>query len=249
MSKDYVSEKLSVPDLSALFPNRIVGDKSTATWPYFRKEIGHTWYVDRRNPQVGFINTDEAAILYSNARLFAGRRGLEIGAWRGWSTSHLLAAGLMSLHVVEPMLDEAEWAHEFSATLAAAGGGERAVLVPGYSPEAVIRLGEAGIRWSFVFIDGDHDGEAPKIDAMTSIRYLEPTAMILLHDLVSPHVSAALSALGAAGWRTMVYQTAQIMGVAWRGEVSPVPHRPDPTEDWRLPAHLKGFAVDSNGRF
>jgi hypothetical protein len=71
--------------------------------------------------------------------------------------------------------------------------------------------------------------------------------MILLHDLVSPYVSAALSALGNAGWRTMVYQTAQIMGVAWRGEVAPVPHRPDPTESWRLPDHLKGFVVAAGG--
>jgi predicted O-methyltransferase YrrM len=247
MSKDYVSEKLSVPDLAAFFPNRIAGDKAMATWPYFRKEIGHNWYVDRRDPQIGFINTDEAAILYSNARLFAGRRGLEIGAWRGWSTCHLLTAGLASLHVVEPLLREAEWAREFSATLAAAGGAERAVLVPGFSPKAVAALGEAGTRWSFVFIDGDHDGDAPKIDALTSARYLEPTAMILLHDLVSPYVSAALSALSEAGWRTMVYQTAQIMGVAWRGEVAPAPHRPDPTENWRLPDHLKGFAVADGG--
>jgi predicted O-methyltransferase YrrM len=245
MSKDYVSENLSVPDFAALFPNRIAGDKSAATWPYFRKEIGHTWYVDRRNPQVGFINTDEAAILYSSARLFSGRRGLEVGAWRGWSTCHIIASGLASLHVIEPLLRDGEWAREFSAAIAAVGGVERAILVPGFSPEEVVRLGEAGARWSFAFIDGDHDGEAPRIDALTSARFLEPTAMVLLHDLASPHVSAALRALDEAGWRTMIYQTAQIMGVAWRGQVLPVAHRPDPTESWRLPDHLKGFAIAS----
>ena len=83
MTTDYVSDNLSVPKLDALFPNMIVGDKEAVTWPYFRKEIDHLWFVDRRNPEVGFINRDEAAILFSNAQLFSGRRGLEIGAWRG----------------------------------------------------------------------------------------------------------------------------------------------------------------------
>jgi predicted O-methyltransferase YrrM len=245
MSTDYVSDGLSVPNLASHFPNMIVGDKTTATWPYLRKEISHTWYVDSRDPQIGFINRDEAAILYSNARLFSGKRGLEIGAWRGWSTCHLLASGLASLHVVEPLLKQAEWNREFAATVAEAGGAGRVIFVPGVSPEEVVRLGETGARWSFAFIDGDHDGDAPRIDALTSARFLEPTAMVLLHDLVSPHVSAALRALDKAGWRTMIYQTAQIMGVAWRGEVAPVAHRPDPTQTWRLPDHLEGFATAS----
>jgi predicted O-methyltransferase YrrM len=223
----------------------IEGDKRTATWPYFRKEISHTWYVDRRDPQIGFVNKDEAAILYSSALLFSGKPGLEIGAWRGWSSCHLLAAGLASLHIVEPKLGEAEWNREFVATLQSAGAGERAILVPGLSPAEVVRLGESGWRWSFAFIDGDHDGDAPTNDTLAAARYLEPTSLILFHDLVSPHVAAALHVLKAQGWRTMIYQTAQIMGVAWRGEISPVRHTPDPSQTWRLPDHLEGFAVSS----
>ena len=53
--------------------------------------------------------------------------------------------------------------------------------------------------------------------------------------------------MGSNGWKTMVYQTAQMMGVAWRGDISPVRHRPDPTQTWRMPEHLEGFAV-SDGR-
>ena len=243
MSTDYVSENLSLPDLSRHFPNMIAGDKKAATWPYFRKEIDHTWYVDRRDPQIGFINKDEAAILYANARLFAGRNGLEIGAWRGWSSCHLLAAGLATLHIVEPKLADPDWNREFAAAVAAVGGGERGIFVPGFSPAEVIRLGESGQRWSFAFIDGDHDGEAPKNDALATIRYLEPTAMILFHDLASPHVAAALHALKAHGWRTLVYQTAQIMGAAWRGDIAPAAHKPDPSQTWRLPDHLAGLAA------
>ena len=243
MSRDYISDALEVPDLVSLFPNMIVGSKEAVTWPYFRKEIDHTWYVDRRNPEVGFINRDEAAILYSSAQLFAGRRGLEIGAWRGWSTCHLLASRLASLHVVEPLLADEEWRREFVAAVDGAGGAERAILIAGSSPEAVVRLGDGGQRWSFVFIDGDHDGPAPANDARAAARYLEPTAMILFHDLVSPHVAAGLRALAADGWSTMVYQTAQMMGVAWRGDVAPVAHRPDPEQQWSVPDHLAGFAI------
>ncbi len=243
MATDYVSENLKLPNLDSLFPNMIVGDKEALTWPYFRRGVDHNWYTDRRNPQVGFINKDEAAILYSNARLFSGRRGLEIGAWRGWSTCHLVAAGLASLHVVEPLLADEAWRREFSAAVDAAGGADRAILIAESSPEAVVRLGESGARWSFAFIDGDHEGEAPTNDALTCEPYLEATAMVLFHDLVSPHVSRALRALDAKGWRTMVYQTAQMMGVAWRGDIRPVRHIPDPAQRWSVPEHLAGFAI------
>ena len=65
-----------------------------------------------------------------------------------------------------------------------AGGGATTVLVPETSPAAVVRLGDAGARWAFAFIDGDHDGQAPTRDALATENYLEPTAMIVFHDLV-----------------------------------------------------------------
>ena len=41
----------------------------------------------------------------------------------------------------------------------------------------------------------------------------------------------------------MAYNTMQIMGVAWRGNVEPVAHIPDPTVPWTLPPHLQHIAV------
>ena len=160
MTKDYVSDNLDAPSLEHLFPNMIVADKRVSTWPWLRREIDHPFRVDRRNPIVGFINRDEAAVLYSNARLFAGRKGVEIGAWRGWSTAHLIASGLGSLHVIEPLLADPVWRAELEEVARAAGGTET-IFVPEASPAAIERLGEAGVRWSLAFIDGDHDGEAP----------------------------------------------------------------------------------------
>jgi len=243
MTRDYIADNLDTPVLDHLFPNMVEADKSATTWPYFRKEIDHPFRVDRRNPTVGFINRDEASILFTNARAFAGRSGIEIGAWRGWSTAHLIAAGLMPLHVVEPLLAGAEWRREFVEVTRGAGGEDSAVLIAEKSPDAAVRLGESGARWSFAFIDGNHDGDAPTRDALACAAYLEATAMVMLHDLVSPHVSAALRALGARGFRLMAYQTAQMMGVAWRGDIAPVTHRPDPAQSWRVPDHLAGIEI------
>ena len=75
MAKDYIAANLEAPVLDHLFPNMIEADKSASTWPYFRKQIDHPFRVDRRNPTVGFINRDEASILYGNARAFRGRAG------------------------------------------------------------------------------------------------------------------------------------------------------------------------------
>ena len=243
MARDYVADNLETPSLDRLFPNMAEFDRSVSTWPWLRRAIDHPYRADRRNPIVGFINRDEASILYASARLFSGRAGLEIGAWRGWSTAHLIASGLGSLHVVEPLLADPGWRTEFETVVHGSGGGRTTVLVPETSPEAVVRLGEAGERWSFVFVDGDHDGEAPARDALACLPYLEPTAMVLFHDLVSPFVAQGLRALESAGFSVMAYQTAQMVGVAWRGDVAPVAHQPDPTQNWSIPEHLRGIAI------
>src|SRR5574337_498517 len=243
MSKDYVAENLAAPSLDHLFPNIIEVDKSVSTWPWLRRNIDHPFRVDRRNPTMGFIDRDEASVLYSNARLFRGREGIEIGAWRGWSTAHLIAAGLGSLHVVEPLLREGAWRAEFEQVVDRAGGKDTTVLVPESSPDAVTRLGEMGERWSFAFIDGDHDGDAPARDALALAPYLEATAMVLFHDLVSPHVAKGLRALEGRGFNVMAYQTAQMLGVAWRGEVAPVAHKPDPDQNWDVPDHLRRIPI------
>ena len=117
------------------------------------------------------------------------------------------------------------------------------ILVPEASPAAIERLGGEGVRWSFAFIDGDHDGEAPTRDAHAVSRLMEPTAMVLFHDLVSPHVAKGLRALEAQGWNVMAYQTAQMVGAAWRGEVAPIAHKPDPSQRWSVPDHLKGLTI------
>ena len=242
--RDYISNNLDVPRFDHLFPQMMEADKSLSSWPWFRKSVDHVWRVDRRNPIVGFISRDEASVLYNSAKLFAGKRAIEVGALRGWSTVHLLASGVSSLDVVEPLLADREWRLEFEETLKGSGGYDRAKLMPAPSPDGVEALAAAGGRWSFAFIDGDHDGDAPKRDALVVEPFLETTAMVFFHDLVSPFVADGLLALGARGWNIAAYQTAQMMGVAWRGDVEPVPHRPDPEQAiWETPDHLSGVRL------
>lgn len=236
---DYVSPGLAIVRPDRCFPNMVVGDRRHQTWPYFRYEVPHNWYVDRRWLSIGFVSRDEAHLLYNNALQFKGRRALEIGCFYGWSACHLALAGV-ELDVIDPLLRDPAILESVRASLAAAGVLESVHLHAGASPEAVRELANRQERtWSLIFIDGDHEGLAPLRDTKVCIQFAAPDAMILFHDLASPHVASALEYLNRQGWQTRIYRTMQIMGVAWRGNVEPVSHQPDPRVRWTSPPHLQ----------
>ena len=119
-------------------------------------------------------------------------------------------------------------------------------LVPGYSPQRVEELAnQFNRKWSLIFIDGEHENEGPLNDAIACEKLAEEDAIILFHDLAAPAVAEGLDYLKQRGWQTVVYQTMQIMGAAWRGHVEPVKHQPDPNISWQLPAHLHGYNISS----
>jgi hypothetical protein len=66
---------------------------------------------------------------------------------------------------------------------------------------------------------------------------------MVFHDLASPDVTNAVLHLKALGWKTRVYHTAQIMAVAWRGNVRPIAHQPDPRVEWEIPRHLMPLLI------
>jgi predicted O-methyltransferase YrrM len=239
---DYVSPGLAVVMPDAAFPNMMVGDTSVPRWPWLRRWVEQNWYIDRRNPSVGFASRDEAAILHNNALLFRGKPCLEVGCWRGWSAVHI-ALGSGSLDIIDPVFGDPGFTESIRASCEAAGVMDRVTFHQGVSPGAIDTLSQSTGSWSFIFIDADHEGDAPRLDAEAAIRNAASTAMVMFHDLASPYVAAGLDAMRNAGWRTMVYQTMQIMGVAWRGNVEPVAHSPDPNVFWTLPRHLLGYQV------
>jgi predicted O-methyltransferase YrrM len=244
---DYVSPGLKVILPDAYFPNMIVGDTQTCSWPYLRREIKHNWYVDRRANSVGFLSRDEAHILYNTALQFKGKKALEIGCWLGWSACHLALAGV-ELDVVDPLLEREDIRQSvidsIQGALNASGVQTSVTLVPGYSPQRVEELAnQFNRKWSLIFIDGEHENEGPLNDAIACEKLAEEDAIILFHDLAAPAVAQGLDYLKQRGWQTVVYQTMQIMGAAWRGNVEPVKHRPDPNISWQLPAHLQDYSV------
>lgn len=240
---DYVSPGFSIVRPDKAFPNMVVGDTGTCNWTYLRREIPHNWYVDKRQPTVGFASRDEAHILYNTALKFKGKRALEIGCWLGWSACHLALAGI-ELDVVDPLLSIPEFYESVGDSLKASGVLSRVKLVGGYSPQKVEDLAtQLQHKWSLIFIDGNHDAPGPLNDAIACDRLAEDDALILFHDLASPEVAQGLDYLKQKGWQTMVYQTMQIMGVAWRGHVEPIMHQPDPKINWVLPSHLQDYQV------
>jgi predicted O-methyltransferase YrrM len=229
---DYVSPGLERVDCSHYFPYRVIGKKDKCSWPYLRREIPHRWYVDRRYPDVGFLNLDETHILYNIALQFSGKRALEVGCWMGWSACHLAMAGMV-VDVIDPLLAKETIYESVTSSLTAAGVRDRVNLVPGMSPQAVSELASREQRkWSLLFIDGDHYGEAPLKDTIEAVKHAEDDAVCVFHDVASPDVAAGLEYLKAQGWETEIYQTMQVMALAKRGDWKSINHMADPRVAW-----------------
>jgi len=235
---DYVSPNLRVVVPDQCFPNMIHGDQNSCSWEYLRRGLPHAWLVDRRVPTWGFMNRDEAHILYNIALGFHGRAALEIGCLMGWSACHLALAGL-DLDVIDPMIGSPDVYESIRSSLEAARVPGRVVLVAGQSPSAVHALANTRPEgWSLFLIDGDHEGDAPLNDTKACELYAAEDCAMVFHDLASPHVAKAVLHLKGRGWQIRVYHTAQIMAVAWRGNVSPIVHWPDPRIAWSIPGHV-----------
>jgi glycosyltransferase involved in cell wall biosynthesis/predicted O-methyltransferase YrrM len=234
---DHVSRGLDPVQVDHAFPHLVAGDALHHPWPHLRRDVPHTWYIDERHPTMGVLNRDEATLLHHLARRVSGGKVLEIGAWLGWSTCHLALAGV-TVDVVDPAHDDPAFRTEVETALTQCGVMDRVRLHGGRSPETVEALATAGRRWDLVFIDGDHVAPGPIRDALACVPFLSPDGAVVFHDLASPDVAEGLRALQGLGFRVLVYQTAQLMGVAWRGDFAPVIHHPDPAVAWQLPVHL-----------
>lgn len=237
--RDYISPGLQVVRPDASFPHMRPGDALHHPWKYLRRDVPHFWYADERFPLMGFLNRDEATLLHNIALPWARKRALEIGSWLGWSTCHLALAGV-TVDVIDPAHDDPSFRAIVEGSLACCGVAERVHLAGGGSPE---RIAELGRTWSLFFIDGDHEGSGPVRDVLACLPFAADDCAFVFHDLASPAVAAGLRLLADKGFHVVVYQTAQIMGMAWRGDVEPVAHVPDPEVAWQVPAHLAGLPI------
>lgn len=240
---DYIPPGMTPPDLSPIFPYAEPGDPWPVMWPYLRKQAPHIWRSDTRHVGAitGNASVEEAACLYTFARQFAGRRGLEIGTHYGWTAAHLLAAGLR-LDCIDPAFADPARKAAIEDALNRTPGGNGYRLWSGVSPAIVKEVRDSAEEpWSFAFIDGDHDGEAPANDAREVMKHLAPDAMVVFHDLTSPHVEQGLDVFRAAGFSTRLINTMQVLGVAWRGNVQPPDHVADPNVPEIVEPHLQKY--------
>jgi predicted O-methyltransferase YrrM len=240
---DYLPEGLVSPSLLSLFPYAQAQSPWPVAWPYLRKSIPHIWRSDTRGSGAvtGNASVEEAAYLYTIAMQFKGKRGLEIGTHFGWTAAHLLSAGLQ-LDCIDPAFIDAQRLTDVAQVLDAITDAKDYTLWAGGSPSLVEQAFSAGSApWSLAFIDGDHDGEAPAIDAAAVIPFLADDAVVIFHDLVSPHVADGLAVMQEADFSIRLIHTQQIIGVAWRGDVQLPQHRQDPNIPVVFPSHLLKF--------
>jgi predicted O-methyltransferase YrrM len=232
---DYVAPGLVRVRPDAHFPGLARGDAAAAVSPHLTRLIPHNWYVDRRATEIGFLTRDEAHILFNFARRLEGRSALEIGCFLGFGTAHL-ALGGMRVDAVDPALANPAMMASARDSLASAGVLGACRLLPLPASAAIERLAAASDPWSLVFIDADESVEGVSRELEAAADHLAETAVILLRNAESPAAAAALRRLAERGWSMRLYGTAPAMGVAWRGDLVPVEHVPDPAATGAAPA-------------
>ncbi len=235
---DYVPEGMEDADLLHLFPHATVKNPWTIKWEYLRPYVPHIYRVDSRIKQpIGYASYEEATCLYNLARPFAGKMGLEIGTHFGWTAAHLRKANL-ELDCVDPAFQDPERLQAVSEVFDQIPSDRPYRLHAMHSPECLQGL---NTKWSFIFIDGYHEGLAPENDAKGVIGLCEEDAMVVFHDMFSPHVARGLAVFKEAGWNVRLFHTMQIIGVAWRGNVEVPEHIQDPNVRPPFVGHLNGF--------
>lgn len=235
MPIDYVSPGLKTIRLAAAFPLLRPARRNNPVRPC----ASQIWRTDQRWPECGVVSVDEAHILYNTARQFVGYLTLEIGCWIGWSTAHL-AAGGARIEALDVALCQSEIRRAVTQSMSLLGFADRVTLVGGISPYTIDRLAAGRQRpWSLFFIDANHTRPSPYLDTDACLRHAHADAMILYHDLLNPDVHEGLILCREQGWNTGYYDTMDIIGVAWRGDVQPIAHQRDPQFRDPVPAHLR----------
>lgn len=187
--------------------------------------------------QCGFLNRDEARILYECSLQLLGGRWLDIGSHTGWGARHIDAGNAVSVTALDPMYANPEFAaramincdsHQADLTLAPT----TSRMWFGGDPRYPKPMMPFGAKYSGVIIDGDHSWEHPLYDAVQSFKHLEDRGVILLHDFIGGPVREAVKYLKCEGMKCRIYfASAQLLAVCWRGDFTPPDVPPNPLID------------------
>ena len=244
---DYIPRGWADPELLPLFSNVVIKNPWEVKWPYLRARVPHIYRGDARDKMpyfTGYCSYEEALFLYQMASGLAGRRGLEIGSHFGWTGAHLLAGGL-EMDFVDPAFAESQRVKDVKEVFDRVSEGRRAELWGRRSPEAIpeVRAAGGGEPFAFVFIDGDHSGDAPRLDAEAVLPNCADDAVVMFHDMTSPFVAKGLEVFSDAGWDCQLLNTMQIMGIARRGNIVLPHHECDQNVPAPSMPHLARYPV------
>lgn len=182
------------------------------------------------------MTDDEAAILWNISRMNRGL-WLEIGSHTGWSTVHIADSNkVMALepefgHPIFNKTNEAfMFIRRFLQNVHKAKVEKNVMPFALKSEDFLPRY--HGKKFRGVLVDGNHDDPFPKQDAEMILPHLEPSAVVVFHDYIGKPVQNALEWLLTRGFKKRVYRTPQLLGIAYRGNVSLPDHVPDPSFEW-----------------
>jgi predicted O-methyltransferase YrrM len=225
---------MDVPDIAQYFPHlqervmpHSLGQPVLSDWADMPDDHELKLYKN-----CGFLNRDEAAILYQCAKQVKGV-WLDIGMHTGWTTLHM-AHGGAAVVAIEPM-----FAHHYFAQRAKdniiRSGCKGGVIVFDVTSRAYFEgIAGDGKMFDGVMIDGDHCWMNPLQDAVWSFKHLASTGVILLHDFIGGPVREATKYLMCEGMKCRVYcASSQLLAVCWRGDFTPPDYTPDPKIDWQ----------------
>jgi predicted O-methyltransferase YrrM len=139
---------------------------------------------------------DNALVLLELAKQRGCARTLEIGLAYGFSTLVLLAANPNSQGSRYVAVDRFQQSLFHGIGRARVGRLDRTGLFEFYEQPSAIQLPkllEAGDRFDFIFIDGDHKFDSVMLDLYFAARLLQPTGVLVLDDLWMAPVAAAVS--------------------------------------------------------
>jgi predicted O-methyltransferase YrrM len=222
--------KLDVPDIAQYFPHlqervmpHSLGQPVLSDWADMPDDHALKLYKN-----CGFLNRDEAAILYQCAKQIGGL-WLDIGAHTGWTALHMAAAGA---HVValEPMFANDEFRVRAQRNIDRARMYNKILLKPVTSRMYFEHSTEG---FDGVMIDGDHCWMNPLQDAVWAFKHLMPRGVILLHDFIGGPVREATKYLMCEGMKCRIYcASSQLLAVCWQGDFTPPDYTPDSSIDW-----------------
>lgn len=178
----------------------------------------------------GMLTLDESNIIYEFAKQIPGGRFFDIGAHTGLSTMTLASAKDSTVFAIDPMFAVDPFFERFLENTQEFLN----ITTSSLRSDQVLDQAQQYLNPGFdgAIIDGDHCEPFPRRDVVLVDEFLRRQGFIVLHDAWGEPVWSVAGRLKARGFQTRFYSTPHGLIAAWRGDLTPPDHTPDPRVDW-----------------